>query len=270
MNKLLVTSGCSFSSDSQLGESWPTRLKELGRFDTLINESKPGQSNKLIKLRLQYKVIELLKVYKPEEITVGVMWTGVDRTAILTDEKEIIKTSAKDASEEGADYLVPFNFVENSKQLWVPLLQDNSYPELVHKPYYSKIYTKSNAYVEFLIGVYDLQTFLTNLGISYFMSTAWNVFNFEGDSWWTDKGSFERYGKLKNTIIDTDILKDSNYSWIVEQIDFDKFISVEGMWEYCYSINPERDHKIEHHPTGEEHYKFTEQLILPQLKIDNE
>ena len=85
--KLLITSGCSFSEcihyeNPAFKKNWPIHLaeslKEFG-YTEHISLGLPSQGNGLISRGIIYNVIEALKKYKPEDILVGVMWSGSNR-----------------------------------------------------------------------------------------------------------------------------------------------------------------------------------------------
>ena len=268
MNKILVTSGCSFTENSGLGEAWPSQLNKIGKFTQFYNEGQAAQSNKLIKLRAQYRISELLKIYKPEEITVGIMWTGFDRTAIFTADQYTIDFVDNSAATVDRDFLKPFNFIENARYKWVPLVHDHLSADHLHRPYYSKVYNNKQAILELFMYISDMQNYLERVGVNYFMSTAWNLFQYECDGWCNDKEAYFPNEKLKKSFIPLDALNDENYSWIIDSIDFEKFLKVEGLWEYTYNINPNRTSKVHHHPTGEEHLQYTREYILPHLNIE--
>lgn len=265
MNNILVTGGCSFSSEGSapFGLAWPQYLKEIGKFDTLYNQSRPAQSNKLISLQVKYKILELLKKYDAKDLTVGIMWTGLDRNALLTSDDNYIDIAYADSNRNGKDFLVPFNFLNDTDEKWIPLLQDHPNLEILHKPYYSRIYKQENAIVDYLIQVKSMQDFLSNLDINYFMSTAWNLLKHPGESWWNTvhASTVKTLEKTHFTLIENN----RNYKWLLDSIDLKKFIPVEGLWEYCYKINPGRDRKLHHHPIEKEHLKFTEEYIIPYI-----
>jgi hypothetical protein len=80
MTKLLITSGCSFSECiSPAVKTWPKHLaKELIDY-THQSYAMGSQGNGLISRGIVYGVNEALKTHSPEDILVGVMWSGTDR-----------------------------------------------------------------------------------------------------------------------------------------------------------------------------------------------
>ena len=84
--KILVTSGCSFSEcinydvhGNNDNKTWPIYLREQLPGAEHYSEAMGSQGNGLIVRRVQYRLHELLKTHRPEDILVGIMWTGRDR-----------------------------------------------------------------------------------------------------------------------------------------------------------------------------------------------
>jgi hypothetical protein len=75
MKKKLIASGCSFTFEPW---SWPTPTSQLLNMD-LINVGMGSQGNGLISKKIIYTVDKELKKTKPEDILVGIMWSGIDR-----------------------------------------------------------------------------------------------------------------------------------------------------------------------------------------------
>jgi len=83
--KVLVTAGCSFSecvnydvNHLEENKTWPIFLRENLQAEH-HSAAMGSQGNGLISRRTQYRVHELLKTHAPEDILVGVMWSGRDR-----------------------------------------------------------------------------------------------------------------------------------------------------------------------------------------------
>ena len=76
--KKVIVSGCSFTFEDW---NWPKFLiKHLKiRKENLNNVGMASQGNGLISKKLIYAVNKELETTKPEDILVGVMWSGVDR-----------------------------------------------------------------------------------------------------------------------------------------------------------------------------------------------
>jgi hypothetical protein len=254
--RCLLTSGCSFS-DTEHGDAyktWPQHLNESLNTNRWINKGRGGQSNKLIRMGVLYQVSNLLKEYKPEEILVAIMWSGPDRTALMVNRDEYPLTNQV--------WVDPHNFIdEPTELLWKPYLVAHSRDDRDIREYYEKYHNEVSSVVDTLHDILYCQTYLDLLGIKYYMSTAWDIFQYISDT-------FIPVGQWKDDVYrnpKTSFNEDPNISWIVDRIKWDKFLDVVGQWEWCHKVNPERDDIVDHHPSPEEHNKFVKELILPHI-----
>jgi hypothetical protein len=255
--KVVATSGCSFS-DTQNWRSyktWPKQLADQLNIKDWFNEGRGGQSNNLIRMRIIYRVSELLKTYKPEDILVGVMWSGPDRVGIHFD-KNILNED-----KTGKVWVDAYNFIpESLDTVWKPLLL--SHEGVLQKQYYKYFHNPIGGVISTLHDILYTQKFLESAGVKYFMTNAWNIFEFKWDHWGQYKGTSET--KNQNIGSHPDLAK-PDLKWISDLIEWSKFIPVEGEWEWISQLNPNRDYIKEHHPSEEEHYEFTKQIIIPFL-----
>ena len=80
MRKILITSGCSFSECiSTHVDTWPRHLHRTLPGYEHKSYAMGSQGNGLISRGIIYGVIEALKTHRPEDILVGVMWSGANR-----------------------------------------------------------------------------------------------------------------------------------------------------------------------------------------------
>lgn len=87
--KILVTSGCSFTSSTlrlDCASSWPGVVRDRCRFDHVVDWSFPGAGNLYISDSI-IKYIETLDDQTKQQIFVIIMWSGLDR------EEEIVESS---------------------------------------------------------------------------------------------------------------------------------------------------------------------------------
>jgi len=76
----LITAGCSYSQVPNRDESWPMHLQELHGIRYIAHTGHGAAGNATIARKLISKVMEALELgHKPEDILVGVMWSGTDR-----------------------------------------------------------------------------------------------------------------------------------------------------------------------------------------------
>lgn len=262
-SKILVTSGCSFSDTQHwtVHKTWPIHLQRSLGVENLYNEARGGQSNDLIGVRTIYRINKLLRDNKPEDIFVGIMWTGTDRRAFYLDKDHDEKTDK--------DWIDSHSWIdEDGEGVWKPLniahaFEDHTKSTSMERIYYNNIHTINGATSDTLHMINYVQNYLQRLGIRYFMTTSWNIFDdmvtFNEPYY---RGQPEIYGD--KTLSVSPRLNQNDLKWIRDLIDWNKFIPTEGMWEWLQSTYPSRDpHQNSHHPTEEENKLFTEKMIAP-------
>ena len=74
---ILVTGGCSFSEcNSGFKETWPTQLEKQINPIQSYHDGLHCQGNGLISRKVIYRLSELLKTNKKEDLLVGLMWSS--------------------------------------------------------------------------------------------------------------------------------------------------------------------------------------------------
>lgn len=273
--KYFVSGGCSFTT-SMVYDSWPEATCELMSFVNL-NTAFSGIGNNLILMNVLNTVQRLIKHDVPsEDIVVGVMWSGADRTEFYRNQwQEDIQPMKKQG------FMTPIRFIEESDGYWVPLTPvavgfinemagrffpsyTKRYAELGQIMYDEFFFSDTTRVINTLRSVLTLQEFLKNHKIKYF---------------------FTRY--VKNAFIEK-CWDDPEVSWLVDLIDWDMFIEG-GEFEWCFdntdlpfqkevrfshegdmTIDARnvhgRDPNIVAHPTTLQHAIYAEQVIVPRLK----
>jgi len=223
---ILITSGCSFSLTRQNiinphHKTWPDHLsEELGA--TLISKAMGCQGNGLISRGIIYEVSQNLKW---EEIKVGIMWSGTDRHEVWS----------KEQFNENVDGWVenPTGFIPKNKH-WQVL----SPHWKIHKSdiYYKHLHEQMYGYINTLEHILRTQWFLDKCGIPYFMT-------FMKDPAFPFGNRYREEKELKH---------------LGDLINWDKFLPVKGMYEWCDGCEGIADH-----PSTEQHEQFTREVILP-------
>lgn len=261
--KLTIGSGCSFSDTMnwQSYKTWPKQLPDQLGITEWVNEGRGGQANNMIRMRTIHAVEKALTKFSKDDILVGVMWSGPDRKGVYY-HKDFLGDKPT-----GKVWIDGYNFVEGDTEgIWKPFLLGHAGHEnwRLGKLYYKNFHDSIGALVDTLHDIHYTQIYLKNKGIKYFMSNAWNIFEFRWDNWGQYKGNIEDY--RNENIGRHNALNHPDLKWIADSIDWKKFLPVEGMWEWCQLYNPERDYKVDHHPTQEEHQEFTSQVIIPFIE----
>lgn len=239
MKKLLIASGCSFTFEKW---NWPGHLsKELDV--KIINVGMGSQGNGLISRKLLYAVENAKKIYSSDEILVGVMWSGTDRSEYHTfDNTNVINWGFNTTAPNIKN---PTNVVDGMYN-WRILNQHWVNKESLN--YYQNFHTAIFGMVSTIEHILRIQWYLKNLNIDYFMSTYMNIFD------------------------DKILTENREVDHLFKMINFDMFLPVKGCYEWVlenYKVEgfPNiSDHSKIEHPTSFGHRKFSEEVIVPYLK----
>ena len=233
--KHFIASGCSFTFEPW---NWPTPLTNHFGMN-LINVGMSGQGNGLISKKVIYQVQKQLKEGKsPDDIFVGIMWSGVDRFSIY----------------------VPDTYQRKNLNGWVKnpttvtgkeedshwLLLSGGWEDLHSKQWYVGFQQHIGSTIRTLEYILYTQWFLEKNNIKYFMTTYLDIFHKEND----------------------DVTSNKDVSYLYEMVDFSKFLPVKGQYEWVNKHYPEfgLPDNGDHHPTEYGHKKFTEEVIIPYVE----
>lgn len=231
MKKILLTSGCSFTTGKL---NWPVPTSEFLNIE-LLNVGMLSQGNGLISRKVIYNIEKLLKEYKPEEILVGIMWSGIDRHDYYT-------ISTENTSEWG--YFKPTDKV----QIPTNITDDNYNWRIINphwnsnevKMYYEYFHTSIFSMIMTIEHILRIQWYLEKLNIKYFMSTYMNIFN------------------------DLNLINNIEVNYLYKKIDFSKFLSIKGCYEWVIDNYPKELENL-NHPNEFSSKKFSEEVIIPFL-----
>jgi hypothetical protein len=235
--KQLITGGCSFSECRSHAGTWPRHLADALPNYEHVSTAMGSQGNGLISRRVIYQVTEALKQTSPEDILVGVMWSGPDR-------HDYYQLVAKELENEDGWMENPTRFVPNGQGAWTIVSPGWRMPASAN--YYVNFHDFVGQYIYTLEHMLRTQWFLKSQGVKYFMSTYTNAV----------------LPEIAKTHNDT--------KHLYELLDTDTFLPVSGEYEWC------RDQSglpfpmpTDPHPGVEQHQAFTQQIILPYLKERN-
>ena len=231
MKKTLIASGCSFTFEPW---NWPTFVAEEMDMD-LINVGMGSMGNGLISKRLIYRVTEELKTKRPEDIVVGVMWSGIDRNDFYID---------------GSDHENIDGWIENPTSVaenrnW--LITNIHWKTRPSKLWYENFHTDIGSIIQTVQNILFTQWFLERNNIKYFMSTYLDI--------------FAQYQE--------NFLKEKDIDYLFKQIDFEKFLPIEGCREWIANHYPTTGYgnvQVELHPNSFGHQKFANEVVVPFIK----
>lgn len=236
--KKLIASGCSFTFEPW---NWPTFVCDEIGLD-LINVGMASQGNGLIAKKAIYQVDKLLKSHNPEDIIVGIMWSGVDRHEFYTDDSN--KISNVNGWIEN-----PTNVVDDRKN-WI--ITNFMWTEPHAKIWYENLHTHIGAMIMTVQNILLTQWYLERHGVKYFMSTFLDIFHANGADY---------------------LVSHPEVKYLYEMIDFSKFLPVNGCHEWVndnYSEegfnSPDKYGNRGIHPTKFGHIKFAQEVVVPYIK----
>jgi hypothetical protein len=241
--KTLIASGCSFTFEPW---NWPTFVSDELSMD-LINVAMASQGNGLISKKVIYTVDSLLNNGKnPEDILVGIMWSGPDRHEFYTN--DISRLTNVDNWVENPTSVIPHP--DNLYRNWI--ITNCHWSVNNSQLYYKFFHHNVSAMIQTLQNILLTQLYLEKKGVKYFMSTYLNIFN-------------------KETHSEIDEIEVQHW---YKMIDFTKFLPVDGCHEWVKKnyekiggFNaPNDDGYVGIHPTPFGHKKFSEEVVIPFIK----
>ena len=249
-NKIFVTSGIALNN---VKNNWQSVCKENLNCELLdLTEEKIG--NALISRKLIYKVNELIKTHKPEDIIVGVMWT-------IPDIHERYLSDGKNDSYVGKSNTDLTSVVDGIKN-WRVLDYDSTTSSEDCDLYFKVFYNWLQSYVLSLEHILRTQWFLKRLGVKYFMTSYLDISNNEENYLKIIKKLKERRKYSLN------ILSYSEVVYLFDMLQKSTFLPINGMLEWLQEQYPnesfEDSEKLIPNQFG--HEKFATEMIIPFLK----
>lgn len=235
--KLLITSGCSFSQVPNSDLSWPIPLGKALNLDVECH-GRGACGNGIISRTIIHSVSNALKTYKPEEILVGIMWSGLDRFEVyrkdLDDDFTDIDPSKCNPYYMNPQWVVgPRNYVIFN-QLWEDGMSKNFYKNM-----YSPEWGAIVGYEHIL----RTQWFLKLNNIKYFMT---------GYSW----DAYPEHG----------VEHESDVKFLLDIIDWNEWVPERNMDRWAKTTGLPYRENSGGHPSTEMHKKYVDEHIIPHLK----
>ena len=266
MTKLLLTGGCSFSECFGAQVTWPGHLyRSLEPFGYSEHRSsaKSSQGNGLISRGVIYNVIQAVKTHQPQDILVGVMWSGSNRHDFRCTDPDLLGFITKKIHNNWTEN--PTGFVKDADKNWVILNHhwaDTGNPEA--EAYYRIFYDSIGATITSIEHVLRTQWFLKAHGIRYFFSNYL-------DNWlgMSDLLQHVEIKYLYDQIDQTQFLPvASEYAWVKEQFP----VWAQGALKKGRTVSSGQVTKWKKpgtvlHPETEQHKEFTDQVIMPWLQL---
>lgn len=255
MIKYFISTGCSFTEISmqefhnetyvdtdqypKLSFCWPlhvnNHLKSIPCY-----KGKGASGNGIISRSTIFEVMNALKTYKPEEILVGIMWSGAYRQEVYSENirlpyYEVNKNNPNTNNPATVGGLPNFYKV-------MPYWEDE-----LSKFYYKNIYDDVGAFMLTIENILRVQWFLKQHKIKYFMTQYYHP-----------------------TFPSKEILEHPDIKYLYEAIDFTEWLNVESEWDWCAKYQDPStwdDLPVSFkHPNTKQHRAFAEHVIIPHLQ----
>lgn len=237
--KVLLTAGCSFSecinwyeNHNPENRTWPIWLAEKLAVPH-YSEAMGSQGNGQISRRTQYRLEQLLKTHSPEDLLVGIMWSGRDRFDFY------FENPIEFPRNDDRWMKNPSTFIDGGRGGWVLLNPHWTHP--YNEPWYKHYYDEIGAQIYTLEHVLNLQRYLQLKNIRYFMTTYTGT-------------TFAKHQ-----------MNNPNIEWLWNQIDWNQFLPVVGENEWVnehYAIENVKNF----HPRSWQHEKFVNEVVWPWLE----
>jgi hypothetical protein len=253
-DKIFIASGCKLTNDEN---GWQNIFKEKLNCN-LYDLTEENIGNALISRKLIYKVNELIKIHKPEDIVVGIMWT-------IPDIHERYITEGKNDDYVGRSQMSLTNVVDDIKN-WRILNHQSITVSEDCELYYKVIYNWLQSYILSVEHILRTQWFLTKLGIKYFMTTHLDIFH--EDENYLKMYDFSKLKEFNKRPYRLNILMFSEVIYLYDMIQKETFLPINGMLEWLQEHHPNDGFKDSEKliPNSFGHEKFVTDMIIPFLK----
>ena len=237
MIKLLITSGCSFSQVPSAALSWPIPLSKRLNLDVECH-GRGAVGNGIISRTIIHSVTDALKTYRPEELLVGIMWSGIDRFEFYKKELDI-----------DIQYLDVSPYYTNPQNVVGPYhyaLVQPSWDDELSTIFYKNIYSDHWAAIVGYEHILRVQWFLKLKNIKYFMT---------GYSWDT----YPQHGAEN----------EPDVKFLLDLVDWDNWVPEKNMDKWARSTGLPYRLPDDYHPSTEMHQRYVDEHIIPHLKNRN-
>lgn len=237
--RILISAGCSFTQVP--GDNWPVFLRNSLDMQAFFDGA-GSAGNDIISKRVIFRVNQCLTVqkYKPDNLLVGVMWSGVSRKSVYLSHEPEEYYRWDNHMRQDWYYSNPQSVGADYKNYLMHPGWDDKFSQNFYKYYYDDV----GLYINTIENILRIQWFLKLHNIKYFF-TSYNHDSIDGHP-------YIQY----NDHVDVKYLRD--------QIDYSNFLPIENMYDWGTKEGLKFDHS--HHPTPVMSRAFVDKVILPHLK----
>jgi hypothetical protein len=242
--KCLITAGCSYSQVPNADVAWPFHLNDHLAPKEVHYLGQGAAGNGVISRKTLYTVTKALEKYKPEEILVGVMWSGFDRREIYS--KIALDCNIIDYGPNNSNYANPLNIIDTKNRNYYIINRHWKDYLTVHFMKYA--YNDEDSLMISLEHMLRVQTFLKLHDIKYFMTEY-------------DYDCLDRFPYKKELIN-----MDEELSFLYSQLDKSNWLPINNLYEWArYESGFDFARPPDTHPSTDQHQAFVDRIIVPYL-----
>ena len=241
--KHLITAGCSFSQVPNLDVTWPVPLGETIGCETVYT-GHGASGNGIVSRKVIYNTMQALKKYKPEEILVGIMWSGYERREYYS-EQPVDATILNHGRGPSSN---PLHIIEDANYY----ILNKHWKDPLTTTFMANFNNLHDALMISLEHILRTQWFLKLNNIPYFMTTF-------------DYDALDAYPYTNSHILNN---KDLKFLW--DQIDKEPWLPIENCYQWVkYESGKDFARPPDPHPSTEQHQELVKRVILPFLLEKN-
>lgn len=233
--KCFISAGCSFSQVPNYDTTWPVYLRDCIVPECVYYLGQGAAGNGIISKKTIYTVSKALQIYEPQEILVGIMWSGHDRANFYFDDLLMKHTELHG----GENYCNPVRVAKDYKNYLVNFHWDDQ----LTRTYLKYFYNETASIIATLENILRTQWFLQSLHIPYFMT------EYSYDCLPRDE-----------TYLDHDEIK-----YLYDMIDKSYWVPIDNMYKYAVDTGIPFPRQNDNHPGSVHHEKFVQEMLLPWL-----
>lgn len=242
-HRILIAGGCSFTQYPNQEYNWPYFLSKELEYSTYYLGT-GASDNSLIanKVLNQLQFIKKSQQYKSKDIIVGVMWSGMSRSCVYLQQPPLSFTKIEGADEpnELNQHVGSPNRVTHLKNYY--LLQSH-FQDGLSQNYYKHFYDDVGAAINTIKNMLLVQNYCKLNNIAYF---------------------FSEYSH--DTITNLDIKDHIDVKFFYDMIDFEQFLPIKHMFDWCLNESGLKHRYKDDHPTSSQSLKFVDNIVIPFLK----
>lgn len=235
--KCLITAGCSFSQVPNADITWPVHLRDKLQTENCLFLGQGAAGNGIISRKVIYHTQKMLKSYKPEELLVGIMWSGRDRQEVYSTDQNFPHNKVGIGAEA---YRNPVRVVEEYNFY----IMNAHWKDPATTNYIKNYYDEVGAFLISIEHILRTQWFLKQHKIPYFMCEY----------------------SIDCLPRDIEIINHTDISYLLDMIDKRRWIDIDNMWQYALDSGLPFARPPDPHPSTEHHLKFVDEKVLPYLQ----